>query len=128
MGQLHRATLPGGPEHVRQQRLHEAWRHIDQQLGDLAEGDRLKVLADRLKSPSIAKSRAGLQDMPEVADEAQQASLPHPVLIAVASGLLLQPGAPLAGFAREAQEALHLGARDLPVGADRTPLDRAITP
>jgi hypothetical protein len=77
VGQVAWAPLPGGPEHVHQEALHEAWGHVDQQpvAGDVAERDRLQVQADRLDHPTLDHgARLRLKGVPKVAHEVEEAA------------------------------------------------------
>jgi hypothetical protein len=77
---VHRAPLPGGPEHVGEQALHEAGRHVDQEALDLAEGHRFEMEADRFERPAIDQLAAlRLEGVPEVADELDEATAPGPL-------------------------------------------------
>jgi hypothetical protein len=62
-------------EHVDQERLHEARRHVHQQpvAGDVAERDGLQVEADRLQGPALDHGTGlRLKGVPEVPDEVQE--------------------------------------------------------
>jgi hypothetical protein len=75
VGHIHRTPLPGGPEHVREQALHEARRDVDQQSLEIAERHCLEVQADRLEWPALDELPAlGLKRVPEVAYELDEAT------------------------------------------------------
>jgi hypothetical protein len=61
VGEIAGPPLPGWPEHVHQEALHEAWGHIHQQpvAGDVTERECLQVEADRLQRPALDE-RTGL--------------------------------------------------------------------
>ena len=69
MRQVLRPPFPSRPQHVGGQRLHEAWRNVDQQTRYLPRGDGLQVIANRVDVPTIAEGPTGFNHMPSGFDE-----------------------------------------------------------
>jgi hypothetical protein len=77
VGEVAGPPLPGGPEDVHQEALHEAWRHVHQEpVGwDIAERRGLQVEADRFEGPAFDQGPSfRFECMPEVADEVEEAT------------------------------------------------------
>jgi hypothetical protein len=64
--------LPGRPEHVRQQGLGEAGRHVHQQAEYLSFGNRLKMFSNRTNGPPLNKGNGGLNNVPHMPDIAYE--------------------------------------------------------